>query len=180
MLYTGLCTRMQMPYNNGMELYRQNRALPDCLPGHVLDLCRLRPRSPHGPDPAHPEDAPGVDPARLEPGAGRVLRCVQCRHVVTSKDARTEKGGSHHNVFCNPHGIVFELGCFAVAPGCVLVGGASTEFSWFPGHAWRVAVCGRCHLHLGWRFQNLEGTGAFFGLILPHLVEEDDAQGPDV
>jgi hypothetical protein len=172
-----------MSYKHCMEQHRPNRDQPEQSPCHVPgalpDVLRTRPRSPRGPDDERPADAPGVDPALLEPGTGRALRCVECRHAITSVDARIEKGGSHRNVFCNPHGVVFEVGCFAVAPGCVLVGGVSTEFSWFPGHAWRVAVCGRCHLHLGWRFQNTEGTGAFFGLILPHLVEEHDPQGPD-
>lgn len=28
----------------------------------------------------------------------------------------------------------------------------STEFSWFPGYAWQIALCKRCQIHIGWRF----------------------------
>ncbi len=33
-----------------------------------------------------------------------------------------------------------------------LHGGPSTEDSWFPGFAWTIAYCLRCHNHLGWKF----------------------------
>jgi hypothetical protein len=47
------------------------------------------------------------------------------------------------------------------------VGGASAEFSWFSGYRWRVALCGRCLGHLGWRF---EQGDSFYGLILDRLL----------
>ena len=34
----------------------------------------------------------------------------------------------------------------------VLQGIPSTECSWFPGYAWQIAGCSRCHTHLGWRY----------------------------
>ena len=35
---------------------------------------------------------------------------------------------------------------------------ASTEDSWFPGYAWRVASCGECASHLGWLFTSDKAT----------------------
>jgi len=33
-----------------------------------------------------------------------------------------------------------------------LQGRPTTEFSWFEGYSWQVAVCSECGEHLGWRF----------------------------
>lgn len=81
-------------------------------------------------------------------------------------------GGRHQHVFCNPHGVVFELEIYQQAPGCAAMGPDSTEFTWFPGYAWRVAVCRNCLQHLGWLFSGTAGQAAFWGLISGHLVEE--------
>lgn len=35
---------------------------------------------------------------------------------------------------------------------------ASTEDSWFPGYAWRIASCGECASHLGWLFTSDKPT----------------------
>lgn len=91
------------------------------------------------------------------------ILCASCGHAVTSWSLRTARNGSHEHTFANPHGHVFTIGCFSGAPGCGLAGPATAEFSWFPGHTWKVAVCGRCLAHLGWYFS---GRGQdFFGLI---------------
>ena len=101
----------------------------------------------------------------------RSLRCVACGHAVTDEGARDEMSGEHRHTFVNPHGHVFEIGVFSTAPGARGVGDPSAFFSWFPGYAWRVVVCGGCAAHLGWGF----GEGPhFFGLILDRLVESED------
>ncbi|MFW5837757.1 MAG: cereblon family protein [Desulfovibrionaceae bacterium] len=111
----------------------------------------------------------------LESGeSGRRLVCRACRTYVTSLNARRQAAGSHRHVFCNPHGFVYEVGCFAFAPGCRPVGPLSSEFSWFPGYAWRITVCAGCQSHIGWRYLAERGEDGFFGLILDHLIEEDD------
>jgi hypothetical protein len=97
------------------------------------------------------------------------LLCAVCRRAITRLNARISKNGKHIHVFFNPHGIVFEIGCFSSAFGCAHVGRATTEFTWFPGYAWRIAVCAGCSAHLGWHYQG-EG-GGFYGLILANLVE---------
>lgn len=102
-------------------------------------------------------------------GRGRRLCCRACGHVVTDAGARREVQGSHEYTRTNPAGVRYRFGCFRAAPGCRAVGAASAEFSWFSGCLWRVAACGNCAEHLGWRFSGAEG---FWGLILERLVEQ--------
>lgn len=97
------------------------------------------------------------------------LRCIQCRHPISDDFARIAISGSHRHVFANPHGIVFDVGCFAVAPGCVIGGEPTQDFSWFPGTSWQVALCAVCGLHMGWRYTTTDGQ-RFFGLILDRLI----------
>jgi hypothetical protein len=100
----------------------------------------------------------------------RRLLCVACGNPVTTTLSRTEVSGQHHHVFCNPAGLVFEIGCFREAPGAAAAGPPENFFSWFPGYAWRVAICRNCLAHLGWAY----GEDDFWGLILDRLVEEDE------
>lgn len=106
-----------------------------------------------------------------EEGEGRAILCLACRHLVTRTGEKISVHGKHAHVFFNPAGIVFELGCFRSAPGCVDLGRSTQEFTWFDGHAWRICVCVKCQTHLGWHYQNVHGPGAFYGLILSQLVE---------
>jgi hypothetical protein len=103
--------------------------------------------------------------ARLQ--GNEALRCAVCGHVVTDADARTAVDGSFDHVFRNPHGLSFHIGCFRHAPGCVVTGEPTLEWTWFPRHAWCVALCAGCHVHLGWRYDGPDGV--FFGLILNRL-----------
>jgi hypothetical protein len=92
------------------------------------------------------------------------LICLTCGRVITSQERKIQGGGRHAHTFFNPHGIVFELGCFSSAPGCICRGGLTDEFSWFKGYSWEFALCGDCGEHLGWHY--LSGDNGFFGLIL--------------
>ncbi|MBI3723727.1 hypothetical protein HY251_07205 [bacterium] len=103
-----------------------------------------------------------------EPKPERVLRCSRCSHAITREEARVVRAGSHVHTRINPHGFVHEFGCFAEAEGCRTFGEATTFFTWFPGHAWRMAECGSCGVHLGWRFEG--ASGSFFGLLFERLV----------
>lgn len=97
------------------------------------------------------------------------IRCRQCRNIIASPDDRITIQGAHRHTFANPHGIVFEIGCFKGVKGCGHVGAPSDEFSWFSGYSWRVAVCFMCLTHLGWRFA-AHGKESFHGLILDRLI----------
>lgn len=108
------------------------------------------------------------DQAAETPPAGK-LYCRSCRLEVTDESQRTSVAGEHVHTRSNPHGAIFCFGCFAGAPGCVVIGGATEEHSWFTGCRWRVAVCRGCGEHLGWLFT---GERRFFGLILGRLVAD--------
>lgn len=41
-------------------------------------------------------------------------------------------------------------------------------YTWFPGYAWRLALCAKCGLHLGWHYRS--SGDDFFGLILNRLT----------
>jgi hypothetical protein len=101
----------------------------------------------------------------------RVVACESCEHSLARVDERIEVSGSHQHTCVNPAGYVFRIACFRRAPGCAGRGGFSEEHSWFAGHAWQIAVCGRCDLHLGWAFRGEEG--GFHGLIATRIVERD-------
>lgn len=96
------------------------------------------------------------------------LFCSTCRHPVTHLNQRIAVGGGHEHRFTNPHGISYRVGCFGAAGGCSAVGVATTEFTWFPGYAWRIACCARCRTHLGWEFQS--DSDYFHGLIVNRLT----------
>jgi hypothetical protein len=97
----------------------------------------------------------------------RAIVCARCGHALTREEARVTQDGAHVHTRINPHGYVFELGCFAEAPGCVTIGPAVAEHTWFPPHAWRLGHCGACGEHVGWRFEG--GASVFWGLILERL-----------
>ncbi|XP_027051393.1 protein cereblon-like isoform X1 [Pocillopora damicornis] len=101
-------------------------------------------------------------------------------------------------LFKNPHGQHFEL-ITVTSANIKSLGEAFEEHSWFPGYAWRVAVCSQCGVHMGWSFEHrhpkdyVEKTSKFWddlsshkeqnkgnsriihsfvGLIYPNLIEE--------
>lgn len=104
-------------------------------------------------------------------GKAKKLVCAGCGNIITGDDQRMTVDSKHRHTFFNPAGLVYELGCFRRAAGCLPVGESSAEFSWFAGHVWRVGVCGGCLAHLGWLFES--GETSFFGLIVSRLVEAD-------
>lgn len=115
------------------------------------------------------------EPSDRNPDAEEVLLCRKCFQIVTTSGERINVNGSHHHSFANPHGIVFEIGCFRAAPGCRYSEESSSEFTWFAGFRWKVAVCRSCLSHLGWLF--VSSNSSFNGLILGNLIvckEEGD------
>ena len=54
--------------------------------------------------------------------------CRQCRQAITRPAERMSIQGAHQHTFANPHGIVFEVGCFKDVTGCGYAGAATDEF----------------------------------------------------
>ena len=120
-------------------------------------------------------DAPKLaeeETGEVTPEAENYILCRQCRQAITSPSDRIAMQGAHQHTFANPHGAVFEIGCFKTAKGCGYAGLPTDEFSWFAGFSWRVCFCTMCLTHLGWLF--ISGAGDMFhGLILDRLIEPD-------
>lgn len=93
--------------------------------------------------------------------------CSHCNNLITSQNYQIKMNDSHKHTFPNPHGIVFEIGCFKEAMGCTAMKESFYEFSWFSGYNWRIAVCNSCLNHLGWLF--CSDSYSFFGLILEKI-----------
>lgn len=98
-----------------------------------------------------------------------VIVCRECRNHITDPSRRVSVDGAHYHTFANPHGHIFEIGCFQSADGCRGIGPASKEFTWFKGYDWQIVVCSGCMAHLGWFF-SAAGDFHFFGLILDRLI----------
>ena len=102
------------------------------------------------------------------------LLCRVCEHRIVPTSSAVSFDGAHRHRFTNPGQLTFEIGLYDEAPGCLHQGEASEYWSWFPGYAWRVAVCAGCRSHLGWAFQCVGTPGLgeppdFHGLILDRL-----------
>jgi len=95
------------------------------------------------------------------------LVCFSCLNQITRRDHAVQVSGSHTHTFFNPQGIVFELGCFREASGCLVMGEATSEFTWFADSVWQFALCRKCGIHLGWHYEMRESR--FYGLILDRL-----------
>lgn len=100
---------------------------------------------------------------------GNVI-CRSCYNLLTKSSNKINIDGSHRHVFANPHGHVFEIGCFRHVTGCGYTGVTTGEFSWFKGYSWRIAICASCFIHLGWLF-TASDKEIFHGLILKQIVE---------
>jgi hypothetical protein len=99
----------------------------------------------------------------------KFLLCANCKFIITSLEEGIKIKGQHKHTFKNPAGIVYTIGCFSSAKGCIKYGEPTTQYTWFPGFAWNYALCGNCFVHLGWVFQSSDS--GFYGLILNHLTE---------
>ncbi len=107
-----------------------------------------------------------VGPRRTREAA---LRCATCSAVISHRPRPIERRGAHRHHFVNPHGFSFHVGCFAHAERTAGSGRATSAHTWFPGYAWRIALCARCGVHVGWRFDGPHDS--FFALILSRVIE---------
>jgi hypothetical protein len=105
----------------------------------------------------------------LEDKDEKKIRCKICGHRISSSEKKIEVNGRHQHVFTNPAGVIYKIGCFSDANGCVNYGISSLEHTWFSDYSWRYALCSNCHTHLGWFYQS--ENNSFYGLILDNLEE---------
>lgn len=97
-----------------------------------------------------------------------IIVCANCNYKITDPSCRIIVNDSFSHVFANPHGHVYEIGCFSKAEGCISSSEFSGEFTWFPGFSWQTGVCLSCATHIGWIFSG--ATEKFYGLILEKLI----------
>lgn len=137
------------------------------LPGSFrIEPCRklLEKRGPATETEELTEQAPEVETER-----GKLIVCRQCGKHITDESWRVSIDGAHRHTFANPHGNVYDIGCFGAAVGCLGAGPPSSEFTWFKGYSWQIVICAGCMTHLGWLFLS-SGEHHFFGLIVDRLV----------
>ncbi len=123
-------------------------------------------------DPYHP-DRDDQSATLSSEGGGRHVVCRACGHQIAKAEDKSSVAGGQSHTFFNPHGLVFELECYSRANGCMVQGAPSSDFSWFAGYSWQVALCGGCTSHLGWHYASAD-SGRFWGLISGMIREEDD------
>jgi hypothetical protein len=132
----------------------------------VLAAQPLRALQGDGPDPARRKSPRAADERAID----QPEPCLICRAcALPIADPRSIfRLGEGPQIYLNPHGILHELLLVAAAQNLLLVGEATTEHTWFAGYAWRIALCARCHAHLGWRYEAAPGEARspaiFFGL----------------
>jgi hypothetical protein len=97
--------------------------------------------------------------------------CKNCGNIITTLESMISVNDRHKHTFSNPTGIVFAIGCFSTADGCIIVGEPTTDFTWFDSYRWSHAICSNCLFHMGWFYDS--GSESFFGLILNNLLETD-------
>jgi hypothetical protein len=100
------------------------------------------------------------------------IRCRLCGEHITDTKQSINHNGGHIHYETNPEGYSFRFATYREAPGCIAVGVASFEHSWFNGYSWRIVVCNACGEHLGWLFS---GKSRFYGLIIDKLLEQDNS-----
>lgn len=125
--------------------------------------------------PARPADIdPEGDPADVPAETPAWLRCRACGHRLARIDDRFSMPG-HPPVasFVNPGGFVHEVLTLRAAAGCLHAGPPVRADSWFPGFAWRFALCGGCTGFVGWRYEAVDAVepSRFWGLRAPSVRE---------
>ncbi len=108
-----------------------------------------------------------LDSQKEEKEEKRSIFCKSCNHKITSFEEFIPIDGHYRHTFKNPVGLVFQIGCFKDAEGCVIYGDPTHDHTWFPGFDWSFAHCAHCNRHLGWYYQ--DNGRSFFGLILDNL-----------
>lgn len=121
--------------------------------------------------------------------------CKRCNNKISMyNDIFSMSKGNLAGNYCNPAGYIHETICFykVIESSTRMIDRPSTDFSWFPGYAWQIALCSKCSTHVGWKFiavsKNLKPR-MFFGLsgksltidanTKPSLEDDDEQQSED-
>lgn len=111
------------------------------------------------------------------------FNCKRCKtKIAVYNDIFAMAKGNVNANYCNPAGYIHETLTVhkTLENSTTLVDRPSTEFSWFPGYAWQIAVCAKCSSHIGWKFlaftKNLRPK-SFFGLSCKSLVVSPEGRG---
>lgn len=81
--------------------------------------------------------------------------CKKCdRGIANYADMFAMSNQGVSSSYCNPSGFVHEtLTVYQTLPKTTrTTTKPSTEFSWFPGYSWQIAICNACNNHIGWKF----------------------------
>ncbi|CAO1432184.1 unnamed protein product [Diamesa tonsa] len=108
--------------------------------------------------------------------------CKRCNNKISMyNDIFSMSKGNLAGNYCNPAGYIHETICFykVIESSTRMVDRPSTDFSWFPGYAWQIALCSKCSTHVGWKFiavsKNLKPR-TFFGLSGKSLTIDPTAK----
>jgi cereblon len=113
----------------------------------------------------------------LQDGLTKQMVCSRCNQALANKQDLFNVSGSEglSNIYVNRYGSVHQtMTLRKLLPEVILhlEGPPSTEDTWFPGYAWTIMYCGRCHQHLGWKYDWVGGEHI-------ELVDEDDENRSD-
>lgn len=97
------------------------------------------------------------------------LLCSYCKNYITNADESISIEGAQTHTFSNPVGYVYTINCYRTAPGCMVAGDSTSEFTWFSDYAWQLAFCNACREQLGWLFSNEQ---QFYALIVDRLIQD--------
>ena len=98
-----------------------------------------------------------------------VIYCKACGNRICTEQDRITINDAHIHTCSNPSGYVYTFGCFRDAPGCLVLGKATSEHTWFSGYEWCISVCNHCNEHMGWIFVNAD---SFYALITERLTSQ--------
>ncbi len=104
----------------------------------------------------------------IETHYDKILLCSRCGNQITSYSEGATIHGSFEHSFLNPDGIMYQIGCFKKAAGCISSERFILEFTWFHPFPWCFVFCSDCGRQLGWKYKS-NNNDVFYGLILKLL-----------
>ena len=105
----------------------------------------------------------------------KVFQCTVCGRLVTRSDRFLSLDGKKRHNHVNPSGVECDFHTFYSCPGAIALGNATSEYTWFPRYAWRMAFCRQCGQHLGWHYERtsrFERPSEFWGILLSSVASE--------